>query len=247
MTTRFALYHYLRSHAGKSSFISAFFLMADVQEGTLSIDGIDIKRVPLSTLRARLTIIPQDPVLFSGTLRSNVDVLAQHTDAKVWNALSLVSMADAVRALPKQLDAPVSDGGSNFSAGQRQLLTVARALLRNSRVVILDEASSSVDALSDKALQSAIRSQFAKSTVLTIAHRVHTILDSDRVMILRDGRIAEFDAPAVLLAREGSEFASLVRDSSQGTASAASNSSAGEGSGGGSSRQGFAGSPLPPA
>ena len=187
--------------------------MADVQEGSIEIDGVDITRLPLSRLRSAISILPQDPVLFSGTLRRNLDVLDEHKDAALWSALGMVSMADAVRALPRGLDSPVSDGGSNFSAGQRQLLTVARALLRRTRVVILDEASSSVDALSDKALQTAIRSEFAGSTVLTIAHRVHTILDSDRVMVLDDGRIIEFDAPTALLAKVDSTFAGLVKES----------------------------------
>ena len=161
----------------------------------------------------------QDPVLFKGTLRRNLDVLGgKFSDERLWEVLRAVSMAETVKALPGGLDAGVDENGGNFSAGQRQLLTVARALLRNSRVTLIDEASSSVDVESDAALQKAIREQFASSTVLTIAHRVATILDSDRVMVMRDGRAAEFDSTVKLLADDKSEFASLVRESQRGAA-----------------------------
>jgi len=179
-----------RTGAGKSSFISALFLTADVQLGTITIDGIPIHRVPLATLRSRLTIIPQTPILFTGTLRSNLDVLGgQYTDAQLWDALDKVGMADTVRALPEGLDTPVTEGGGNFSAGQRQLLTIVRALLRNSRVIVLDEVSASVDVASDAVLQRALRSYFRSATVLTIAHRVHTLADSDRILTLDAGRL----------------------------------------------------------
>ena len=156
-------------------------------------------------------------MLFKGNLRKNLDVLGgQYADDSLWAALRAVSMADTVAAMPGGLDADVLEGGANFSAGQRQLLTVARALLRHSKVTLIDEASSSVDVEADAALQRAIRTQFADSTVLTIAHRVHTILDSDRVMVLRDGRVAEFASPAALLADPASEFGKLVRESQRG-------------------------------
>lgn len=128
-----------------------------------------------------------------------------------------VSLKAMVASLPGGLSAPVEDGGANFSTGQRQLLTCARALLRRSRVVVLDEATSATDVASDAALQAAVRTSFAGSTVLTIAHRVHTIIDSDRVLVLENGRVAEFDAPEVLLSRPGSAFASLVRAAGAGS------------------------------
>ena len=155
--------------------------------------------------------------MFTGTVRRTLDVLGgQCSDDELWNALRTVSMESAVAALPGGLDAAVSEGGSPFSAGQRQLITVARALLRRSRITLIDEASSSVDVESDAVLQRAIRVEFARSTVLTIAHRVHTILDSDHVMVMRDGRVAEFATPSELLADPSSEFAALVRESQRG-------------------------------
>jgi len=202
-----------RTGAGKSSLISAFFCTADVQEGVIELDGVNIAHVPLSTLRSRITLIPQTPVLFSGTVRHNLDVTAANTDDAVWEALEQAGMAAAVRALPGGLAAKVAEGGANFSVGQRQLLTVARALLRRTKLVILDEATASVDVQSDSLLQRVIREAFGDATVLTIAHRVHTIIDSSRVMVLEGGRLAEYAPPATLMAARGSLFASLVADS----------------------------------
>jgi len=201
-----------RTGAGKSSLISALFLTADVQEGSLKIDGVDIRSVPLQTLRSRLTIITQTPVLFSGPLRRSLDPLGRHTDGEIYAALENVALKEYVEGLPQQLDSPVSEGGSNFSAGQRQLLTVARALLKRSRVIVLDEASSSVDALADAVLQRALRTQFGDATVLTIAHRIATIYDSSRVMVLSAGKLLEFAPPQRLLANPRSEFARMVAE-----------------------------------
>jgi ABC-type multidrug transport system fused ATPase/permease subunit len=201
-----------RTGAGKSSLIFAFFRMADVQNGEIFIDGIPISRVPLPILRSKLCIIPQDPVLFSGTLRKNLDPLRNYSDDEIWNSLRVVSLDGVVSQLPNQLDSNVADGGSNFSTGQRQLFTVARALLRRAKIIILDEASASLDYDSDAALQKAIRAEFANSTVLTIAHRINTILDSTKIMFLSKGNIIEFDSPNVLL-QSDTAFSKLVQES----------------------------------
>jgi ABC-type multidrug transport system fused ATPase/permease subunit len=204
-----------RSGAGKSSLVSALYRLADIQDGTINIDGIDIKTIPLSVLRSRISIIPQDPTLFSGTLRRNLDPLERHSDSEIWHALGQVSLEEPMRETPEQLHYPVSEDGENWSDGQRQLICMARALLRNSKIIILDEATASVDVESDAILQQTIRNRFKNITVITIAHRVHTILDSDRVMVLDEGEIAEFDSPSRLLSKSGSLFSELMSSSKQ--------------------------------
>lgn len=185
-------------------------------EGSIEIDGVDICSLPLTTLRSRLGIITQTPVLFSGPLRRSLDPLGRHSDGEMWDALAAVSMREAIAALPDGLDAHVAEGGSSFSAGQRQLLTVARALLQRVRVLVLDEPSSAVDVIADAVLQRTIRTAFAKATVLTIAHRIATIVDSDRILVLGAGRVLEFDAPARLLANPASEFSRMVAEAAAG-------------------------------
>ena len=202
-----------RTGAGKSSLVSALLRLADVQEGTIKIDGVDIRTIPLNVLRSRISIIPQDPTLFSGTLRRNLDPLNIHSDDSIWKALDQVSLGNIVRKAEDQLDNPMNEGGENWSDGQRQLICMARALLRNSKIIILDEATASVDVESDAILQETIRNQFKHSTVITIAHRVHTILDSDRVMVLDQGEIAEYDSPSKLLSRKDSAFSELMQQS----------------------------------
>ena len=208
-----------RTGAGKSSLMLALFRIVEPDRlvefhneanAAMEIDGVDISKIGLTTLRSRMAIIPQDPVLFGGTLRYNMDPFLQHADDELWRALDRVSLGQTVRRLAGGLDYLVSEYGTNLSAGQRQLVCIARALLRNAKIVVLDEATAAVDAETDALIQTAIRELFADCTVLTIAHRLDTIVYSDRIMVLQDGRIAEFDAPLELMARADGIFADMV-------------------------------------
>ncbi|XP_063601958.1 ATP-binding cassette sub-family C member 3-like [Penaeus indicus] len=201
-----------RTGAGKSSLTLALFRLIEASAGEIAIDKVNIADVGLHDLRGRVSIIPQDPVLFSGTLRLNLDPLDRCSDAEVWRALELAHLASYVRAQPAGLLHPVDEEGANFSVGQRQLVCLARALLRNSRILVLDEATAAIDLETDDLIQATIRSQFAHCTVLTIAHRLNTIMDSDRVLVLDQGSVAEFDTPARLLANTHSVFYGMAKD-----------------------------------
>uniref|UniRef100_A0A672JYL5 Canalicular multispecific organic anion transporter 1-like n=2 Tax=Sinocyclocheilus grahami TaxID=75366 RepID=A0A672JYL5_SINGR len=195
-----------RTGAGKSSLTNCLFRIIEASEGRILIDGIDISTLGLHDLRSRLTIIPQDPVLFSGTLRMNLDPFEKSSDEEIWTVLELAHLKDYVRGLPTGLQHEVSEGGENLSVGQRQLLCLARALLRKSRILILDEATAAVDLETDDLIQNTLRTEFSHCTVLTIAHRLSTILDSSRVMVLDFGQIVEFDSPSVLLNNKQGHF-----------------------------------------
>ncbi|XP_035824447.1 ATP-binding cassette sub-family C member 9 isoform X2 [Aplysia californica] len=200
-----------RTGSGKSSTTLALFRMLDLNDGLILLDGVDIMRVPLHTLRARLAIIPQDPVLFTGTLRFNLDPNSQEPDDKLWSALESVEMKDTVTSLPDQLDSAVAEGGENFSVGQRQLLCMARAFLRDSQVIVMDEATASIDMETDSKIQSIIHSPVLQNrTIITIAHRMSTIMNYDRVMVLEYGDLKEFAPPSELLADVETIFHSLV-------------------------------------
>ncbi|XP_045113643.1 multidrug resistance-associated protein 1-like isoform X2 [Portunus trituberculatus] len=201
-----------RTGAGKSSLTLALFRIIEASGGGIDIDNITIGGIGLHDLRSQISIIPQDAVLFSGTLRMNLDPLNHHSDDELWRALELAHLSDYIRKQVLGLQHPVDQGGSNFSAGQKQLLCLARALLRRSKVLVLDEATAAVDLQTDDLIQATIRSQFVECTVITIAHRLNTIMDSDRVMVLQNGRIAEFDAPSVLLQKPNSIFYSMAKE-----------------------------------
>ncbi|XP_069971116.1 ATP-binding cassette sub-family C member 3 [Penaeus vannamei] len=201
-----------RTGAGKSSLTLGLFRLIEAAAGEIAIDKVNIADVGLHDLRGRVSIIPQDPVLFSGTLRLNLDPLDRCSDAEVWRALELAHLASYVRTQPAGLLHPVDEEGANFSVGQRQLVCLARALLRNSRILVLDEATAAIDLETDDLIQATIRSQFAHCTVLTIAHRLNTIMDSDRVLVLHQGSVAEFDTPARLLADPHSVFYGMAKD-----------------------------------
>ncbi|KAM6916448.1 LOW QUALITY PROTEIN: ATP-binding cassette sub-family C member 2-like [Xenentodon cancila] len=204
-----------RTGAGKSSLTNCLFRIIEAAEGQILIDGIDIATLGLHDLRNRLTIIPQDPVLFSGTLRMNLDPFDRFSDEDIWRVLELSHLKDYVAGLGEGLMHEVSEGGENLSVGQRQLLCLARALLKKSRILILDEATAAVDLETDNLIQNTIRKEFAHCTVLTIAHRLHSIMDSSRVMVLDAGKIVEFDSPSNLLEKQG-HFHAMAKDAGIG-------------------------------
>ncbi|KAM9854427.1 ATP-binding cassette sub-family C member 8 isoform 2-T2 [Aulostomus maculatus] len=200
-----------RTGSGKSSFSLAFFRMVDMFEGRIVIDDIDIAKLPLQTLRSRLSIILQDPILFSGTIRFNLDPEMKATDEMLWEALEIAQLKPVVKSLPGGLDAMVTEGGENFSQGQRQLFCLARAFVRKSSILIMDEATASIDMATESILQKVVMTAFVDRTVVTIAHRVHTILNADLVIVMKRGIILEYDRPQALLDKEDSVFASFVR------------------------------------
>ncbi|NXG87129.1 MRP3 protein, partial [Stercorarius parasiticus] len=200
-----------RTGAGKSSMTLCLFRILEAVKGEIKIDGVKISEIGLHDLRSRLTIIPQDPVLFSGTLRMNLDPFNKYSDEEIWKALELSHLKRFVSSQPSMLDYECSEGGENLSVGQRQLVCLARALLRKTRILILDEATAAIDLETDDLIQMTIRTQFEDCTVLTIAHRLNTIMDYTRVLVLDNGTIAEFDTPASLLASKGI-FYSMAKD-----------------------------------
>ncbi|XP_022095164.1 multidrug resistance-associated protein 5-like [Acanthaster planci] len=199
-----------RTGSGKSSLGVALYRLVEKTHGSIMIDGIDINQIGLYDLRSKLSIIPQDPVLFIGTIRYNLDPTNQFTDDEVWKALEKTYMKETISGLDQQLQAPVIENGENFSVGERQLLCMARALLRNSKILILDEATAAIDTETDSLVQQTIRQAFTQCTILTIAHRLNTILDSDRILVLSDGRVLEFDSPSKLLADPSSYFTAMM-------------------------------------
>ncbi|KAL9657812.1 hypothetical protein ABK040_013150 [Willaertia magna] len=208
-----------RTGSGKSTLMSALFRIVELAEGNIVIDGIDISKIGLYDLRSKLAIIPQDPVMFSGTVRFNLDPFDMYSDQQIWQALERSHMKEAISKLSGQLEAKVVEYGENFSVGQRQLLCLARAILRKTKVLIMDEATASVDMETDSLIQETVRSEFSDRTVLTVAHRLNTIIDADRILVLKDGQLAEFDTPKNLLSKETSIFSSLVEETGRANAS----------------------------
>uniref|UniRef100_A0AAQ5Y2C9 Multidrug resistance-associated protein 1 n=1 Tax=Amphiprion ocellaris TaxID=80972 RepID=A0AAQ5Y2C9_AMPOC len=200
-----------RTGAGKSSLTLGLFRIIEAAEGKIFIDGVDISQLGLHELRSRITIIPQDPVLFSGSLRMNLDPFDSYSDEEVWRALEFSHLKSFVSGLPDKLSHECSEGGENLSVGQRQLLCLARALLRKTKILVLDEATAAVDMETDNLIQSTIRSQFEDCTVLTIAHRLNTIMDYTRVLVLDKGEMSEFDSPSSLIRQRGT-FYQMARD-----------------------------------
>jgi len=202
-----------RTGSGKSSLLLALFRILEAAEGKIFIDGVDISTIGLHDLRSAISIVPQSPDLFEGTLRENIDPVGTYQDVDIWVALGQVHLKEFVEGLTGGLDAAVKEGGSSLSSGQRQLLCFARALLRKTKILVLDEATSAVDLDTDKSIQEIIRGpDFANVTMLTIAHRLNTIMDSDRILVMDAGEVVEFDHPNVLLEQKSSKFHSLAAE-----------------------------------
>lgn len=204
-----------RTGAGKSSFALALFRMIEAAGGRIVIDDVEVSQIGLHDLRSNITIIPQDPVLFSGTLRFNLDPFFTYSDDQIWRALELAHLKHFAAGLPDGLLYKISEAGENLSVGQRQLVALARALLRHTRVLVLDEATAAVDVATDALIQETIREEFKECTVFTIAHRLNTIMDYDRIMVLDKGSILEFDTPDALMADKNSAFAKMVADAAE--------------------------------
>ncbi|KAK8553909.1 hypothetical protein V6N12_030888 [Hibiscus sabdariffa] len=200
-----------RTGAGKSSMLNALFRIVELEKGRILIDGCDVSRLGLTDLRKALSIIPQSPVLFSGTVRLNLDPFNEHNDADLWEALERAHLKDVIRRNAFGLDAEVLEGGENFSVGQRQLLCLARALLRRSKILVLDEATAAVDVQTDAFIQKTIREEFKTCTMLVIAHRLNTIIDCDQILVLDAGQVLEHNSPEKLLANEESAFSKMVQ------------------------------------
>lgn len=199
-----------RTGAGKSSIFISILRLVEAERGCIKIDDIDIFSIGTFDLRSRISIIPQDPIIFSGTVRFNLDPLQLYTDEEIFLALKSSHLDSYISDLPQGLYTLLDSGSKALSAGQKQLFCLARALLRQSKLVLLDEATSSVDSHTDSLIQKTIRSEFHNSTILAVAHRVQTVLDYDKIMVLDSGKIVEFDHPNLLLSNPKSVFYSLV-------------------------------------
>ncbi|KAL5236135.1 hypothetical protein ACI65C_003545 [Semiaphis heraclei] len=206
-----------RTGAGKSSLIGALFRLA-LSEGSITIDNLEIHELGLHDLRSKLTFIPQEPVLFSGTIRNNLDLYNKYSDNEIWSVLNEVELKDVVKDLPNGLYSKMSDGGSNFSVGQRQLVCLARAILQNNRILVLDEVTANVDHRTDALIQNTIKNKFRMCTVLTIAHRLNTVMDSDKILVMDGGTVVEFDHPFRLLKNTYGYFYKMVKQTDQNTA-----------------------------
>ncbi|KAL5760091.1 hypothetical protein ACOSQ2_018929 [Xanthoceras sorbifolium] len=199
-----------RTGSGKSTLIQALFRVVDPSGGWILIDGVDISKIGLQDLRSRLGIIPQDPTLFQGTVRTNLDPLEQHSDQEIWEVINKCRLAAIIRQDRRLLDAPVAEDGENWSLGQRQLVCLARVFLKKRRILVLDEATASIDTATDNVIQETIRKETNRCTVITVAHRIPTVIDNDLVLVLDEGKVLEYDSPGKLLEDNTSSFSKLV-------------------------------------
>ncbi|KAH9492695.1 Canalicular multispecific organic anion transporter 2, partial [Bulinus truncatus] len=200
-----------RTGAGKSSLTLSLFRIIEAVSGSIVVDDINIADIGLSDLRSKLTILPQDPVLFSGSLRMNIDPFDQYTDDQIWTALARSHLKDFVTSQPDRLMYECGEEGSNLSIGQRQLVCLARSLLRKTKILILDEATAAIDMETDSLIQTTIREAFQECTIIAIAHRLNTIMDYDRIIVLDGGVIKEFSSPLALI-ETGGIFYSMCKD-----------------------------------
>ncbi|KAH0736468.1 hypothetical protein KY285_012175 [Solanum tuberosum] len=200
-----------RTGSGKTTLISALFRLVEPYSGQVIIDDINICSIGLKDLRSKLSIIPQEPTLFKGSVRTNLDPLGLYSDDEIWKALEKCQLKATISTLPNLLDSSVSDEGENWSMGQRQLFCLGRVLLKRNRILVLDEATASIDSATDAILQRIIREEFSNCTVITVAHRVPTVIDSDMVMVLSFGELVEYDQPSRLM-QTNSSFAKLVAE-----------------------------------
>ncbi|XP_010671548.2 ABC transporter C family member 10 [Beta vulgaris subsp. vulgaris] len=201
-----------RTGSGKTTLIGALFRLVEPTGGKIIVDGIDISSIGLHDLRSRVGIIPQDPTLFNGTVRFNLDPLCRHNDDELWEVLGKCQLKEVVQEKEQGLDSLVVEDGSNWSMGQRQLFCLGRALLRRSRVLVLDEATASIDNATDMILQRTIRTEFVDCTVITVAHRIPTVMDCTKVLAISDGKLVEYDEPMELIKKDGSLFGQLVKE-----------------------------------
>ncbi|KAJ3358679.1 Multidrug resistance-associated protein 4 [Kappamyces sp. JEL0680] len=199
-----------RTGSGKSTLLVSLLRIVEPVSGTITIDGLDVSKIGLHDLRNKIAIIPQEPVMFVGTIRSNLDPFRKSSDEEIWKALDAVFLGEKLRQSPSKLETPVSENGKSVSQGQRQLLCIARAILSKAKVLVLDEATASLDAQTDYMIQEAIKQNFGELTMLTIAHRLNTIIESDRVLVMDGGCLVEFDEPIKLLQNKSGIFYSLV-------------------------------------
>ncbi|KAF5774238.1 putative ABC-type xenobiotic transporter [Helianthus annuus] len=201
-----------RTGSGKSTLIQTLFRLVEPTSGEIWIDGINISSIGLHDLRSRLSIIPQDPTMFNGSVRSNMDPLEDYTDDQIWKALDKCQIGDEIRNKEGQLDAIVTENGENWSVGQRQLICLGRVLLKKSKILVLDEATASVDTATDNMIQKTLREHFSDSTVIAIAHRITSVVKSDMVLVLNNGVVEEYDSPTALLEDKSSSFSQLVAE-----------------------------------
>ena len=201
-----------RTGSGKSTLIQALFRIMDPTVGQITVDGVDICTIGLHDLRSRLSIIPQDPTMFDGTVRHNLDPLGEYTDNQIWEALDHCQLGDEVRRKELKLDSPVLENGENWSVGQRQLVCLGRVILRRTKILVLDEATASVDTATDNLIQKTLQQHFSGATVITIAHRITSVLHSDIVLLLDNGMAVEHQTPARLLEDKSSLFSKLVAE-----------------------------------
>ena len=204
-----------RTGAGKSSLVSALFRMPQ-PTGQVIIDDVDIGKINIQSARQAMSVITQNPILFTGSLRMNLDPFKKYADKELWGALEEASLKAMVENLSNQLSEEIKECGSNFSVGERQLLCLARALLKRSKIIIMDEATANVDYKTDQLIQETIRTKSKHCTVITIAHRLNTILDYDRVLVLENGQVVEYDKPEILLENDGGQFLRLYRHGGYG-------------------------------